>query len=219
MFKFFFAFIQYEWSLLCFAFSGKFWKIERIAGGVALMMGFVNLSVDLPNEWASFLVEQVPLYAFGFLFFGTALVGYSVAPFVLHKRQLERINSSAEGNGLRAFIASRENFTLKEAACIKADSPITHGEVTGPAAGYLYDLKNMVLNGDILAEGVPDPFLAETLKFRLQNPNARTSPLRDDQSEALGRVEISKSELIRTGFIGEDQQLPPQKATEVKKPR
>ena len=55
-----------------------------------------------------------------------------------------RINAS-----LIDFVASRHTYSLKEADCIKVGEPVINGEVTLPAAGYLRDLKRMVISDEL----------------------------------------------------------------------
>lgn len=117
------------------------------------------------------------------------------------RQELERIEP--DGIRLSEFVKSRTFFTLKEAACLKARTPITNDAVTGAASGYLHDLKKKVLSGELRAHGMPDPILIPALQFRLQNRNHWPVPLSKEQSEALENSEVSKSDLFRIGFINE----------------
>jgi len=171
-----------------------FWAFEVIASAI--------VAAITENPWAA------PGTMGGIV---VAILLYNVLQAPVWQRDearamLDSTTFSGGTDALAGLIKDRDFFTLKEAACIKAGSSITHGEVTGPASGYLYDLKKKVLDGEVKASGMPDPLLASTLKLHALNPKLGAySPLSDRESEALGRAEVSKKELIRIGFIDEGQ--------------
>ena len=143
--------------------------------------------------------------------FATVLIlNLACTPYRLEKedhqetrRLLERATEGAGGEvSVAEFIKSREKFTLKEAACIKARTPISNGELTGPASGFLRDLKQQVLSGSLIVEtssaGVPGAML----ELLHRNPGIGNSMLFSERDiNALADCEVSKNQLEKIGFL------------------
>jgi hypothetical protein len=81
-------FILFEKACLAKAFSGKFWPIEKLSGGLAVLLLLFAKSIPLP-EGVSNMLEDGPLYFFLLVFFLTVFAGYIVAPYSLYKEQLD----------------------------------------------------------------------------------------------------------------------------------
>lgn len=185
---------------------------QMVALGVLVIGGLLSLAYLFVIESPTVAAEEIPYVsgaifgAFGALFL-LFLWNLACAPYRIERDAYNEtkklIGVAASGVPLAEFIASRESFTLKEAACIKAASPITHGELSGPAAGYLRDLKKKVVTGKLTPFRVTDPILNATLKFRRENPRIKGyGSLSEHDDLRLGEVEVTKCDLIEIGFIG-----------------
>lgn len=76
----------------CFkrAFSGVFWRVEQLTGGLGLLLLTVSRFV-LPNSQYSEMIEvDAPLYFLLVAFFVTVFIGFIVAPVDIYKEEQER---------------------------------------------------------------------------------------------------------------------------------
>lgn len=136
-----------------------------------------------------------------------------------HATTKEQLRTAAPATSLAEFVAGRDVFTMKEAACIKAGSQITHGELTGPASGYLYDLKKMVLSGHISIVGINNPAMSASIQVLKMNFGRGLSLFSEQDMKALEDAEISKSDLVQSGFIKASQLPQSRPSTEKETPR
>jgi len=88
--------------------------------------------------------------AAGFLWF------WARAPFALWSEALEgeRPSGPPEDKRLARWVSRRTTFNLAEAACLLAEQPLTDGEIVGVASGYLADIKQAILNGEVAPVGL-----------------------------------------------------------------
>ena len=189
------------------AFSDTF-KGQLSAIVVLVLGGALSLLYLYITESANVALEEIPYVsgaifgAFGALFL-LFLWNLACSPFRIERaahRETKLLLPNAPS--LPEFIASREFFTLKEAACIRAGQPISHGDLSGPASGYLYDLKKMVLSGRLKPYRINDPAIKASLEFAEMNKfRIRQVPFPDAQMVALGDVEVLKIHLAEHGFI------------------
>jgi hypothetical protein len=78
--------------LLCLkrAFSGKFWLAEKWTGGLSILLLLLQLFAPLPERFSEWLVVELPLYFMLLAFGGVVLAGFVVAPYEIHREELER---------------------------------------------------------------------------------------------------------------------------------
>lgn len=118
----------------------------------------------------------------------TAFVCVWAAAYGMWRAEREQTISSGVWF-LANFVEKREKFTIAEAACLLANAEIKQSDLSGPSAGYLYDIKRRILSGSIrpLNAGKHELEHAKAL----QNATAfgfKPPELRND-------LEIDKSEL------------------------
>jgi len=81
--------IKFEKACLAKAFTGKFWPIEKMSGGLAVIMLLLTKVLPLPEGVAAMVETDLPLYFFVSIFVMTVFVGYILAPYSLYKEQLD----------------------------------------------------------------------------------------------------------------------------------
>jgi len=78
----------------------------------------------------------------------TAFICVWAAAYGMWKSEREK-SITTNGWTLGQFLKKRDRFTIKEAACLLAAAPFPQGELTGVAVGYLNNLENDILAGNI----------------------------------------------------------------------
>lgn len=72
------------------AFKGKFWIIEKWAGGLALLGLIVTQFFKLPEQTETMIEVSLPVYGFLFIFGVTVLVGLLAAPYEIFAEEREK---------------------------------------------------------------------------------------------------------------------------------
>lgn len=128
--------------------------------------------------------------------FALILLAYNLicAPYRIEKdehNETKRLTDAAShSDSLTNFYEHRDSFTLKEAAALLANSPITRSEVIGVAAGYLSELEEAAYSGRLTpVRGISDMDRAAYRLSKLQIGHA-------DVPSQEG-LKIRKSELER----------------------
>lgn len=81
------------------------------------------------------------------------VVWIDIRPFVRAWRTQTTGRHINEGTkrseSLKKYVERREKFTLAEAACLIAGDEMREDDIVGPASGYLRDIKQLILAGEI----------------------------------------------------------------------
>lgn len=112
----------------------------------------------------------------------------------LNELQIRRVWPKFESEGmtnssLAKFVSKRDSFTLTEAACLLAETEIRQDNLTGPAAGYLHDIKTRILQKKI------DPVNAQPHEMTFAR--LPTLPGMVVKDELRNTLEISKKDLVK----------------------
>jgi len=97
--------------------------------------------------WLTFSVAPVIVLAVASFFYNLFCAPYRVErdAHTATRSRLDdiqqKLSEISPDDSLTIFYANRDNFTLKEAACLLANEPFTAGKVGGLAAGHLSDLQ------------------------------------------------------------------------------
>lgn len=134
--------------------KGQFQAIFVLVVGGVLALVYLH-----QTEGKSVAVEEVP-YFWGALFgaLGALLLLFlwnlACSPYRIerdeHNRTKEKLAAERPSvASTEEFVRSRNDFTLREAACLLAGVAIKNSELTGPSDGYLYDLRKKICRGEI----------------------------------------------------------------------
>ena len=80
---------DYYWAVIKRAFSGHFWTVEKITGGLFLFSPFIQF-FPIPKTWADYWTNWGPVTFFGVVFVSTILVAFILAPYMLHKEEVAK---------------------------------------------------------------------------------------------------------------------------------
>jgi len=146
--------------------------------------------------WLTFSVAPVIALAVASFFYNLFCAPYRIEQddLIAARKHItilqEKLSEVRPNESLSTFYAHRNQFTLKEAAHLLADSPITKGETTGPAAGYLSDLETAAYEGNLKPLRPIKPMDMTTYKMR-------NNGVLDWKVPPQEGLEVSKGELER----------------------
>ena len=154
--------------------------------------------------WLTYTLAPVLIFTVGLFIYNLFCAPYRLeqedhAATKARLAGLQQELSKISPSGLKSFINSRSRFTLREASYILASEPITSGEVTGTAAGYLRDLEKGAFNNKLVTVQ-PVPEIHKAL-FRASAVDRFNNLLKGPMVPSMPEVEVTKEELIR--FAGE----------------
>ncbi|HEY8576572.1 MAG TPA: hypothetical protein VIL88_09570 [Devosia sp.] len=107
--------LRFYWMCIRRAFSGKFWKAERLSGGLSVLAGLFALFWPINREGDK-LVASLPLWFFLTIFVATVLFGLIVAPYHLYheERQKARLLEQRQEPHFKVSLEGDKPFHLLE---------------------------------------------------------------------------------------------------------
>lgn len=166
---------------------------------LSLLGMLIMLLSLLALEDKTVVLEEMPFVAAGLIgsfgaLFLLFLWNLACAPYRIERDALKvaegKLGDLEPSTEQIAFYAHRDSFTLKEAACLLANEPLTRGEVVGLSAGYLSDLEKAAYRGLLKPLRPINPM--DVASYRMKN-----SAVLDWKVPSQEDLEISKAELER----------------------
>lgn len=98
------------------------------------------------------------LAASGLVFSGLFIFNLLCAPYRIERDNHAVTKASLaalapNGFALPRLLAKKEVFTLEESACLLSGEALNYKKLSGPANGFLFEIKQKILRGEIEAQG------------------------------------------------------------------